>query len=181
MFSVALFVPLIFPFIGWFTWPSAQTSVVDTTQSTDSQLESALILLQDEWCPMAAGSGVRAYGRVLPLQGQRCDVPEKCKLISVEKQDAIPYGQAGQFAIFFPQLFGPASTRPMSKRAHGSAVSENQIERRKFRINPNAQRSSADVEIRSKISDPNRGQLHGTATFWKAGKNELKAEKDESD
>ena len=111
----------------------------------------------------------------------RCPRKKKCKLISVEKQDAIPYGQAGQFAIFFPQLFGPASTRPMSKRAHGSAVSENQIERRKFRINPNAQRSSADVEIRSKISDPNGGQLYGPATFRKAGKNELKAEHYESD
>ena len=80
----------------------------------------------------------------------RCPRKKKCKLISAEKQDAIPYGQAGQFAIFFPQLFGPASTRPMSKRAHGSAVSENRIERRNFRINPNAQRSSANVEILSK-------------------------------
>ena len=106
----------------------------------------------------------------------RCPRKKKCKLISVEKHGAIPYGPAGQFAIFFPQLFGPASTRPMSKRAHGSAVSENQIERRKFRINPNAQRSGANVEIRSKMSDPNGGQLHGPATFRKAGKNELKAE-----
>ena len=111
----------------------------------------------------------------------RCPRKKKCKLISVEKQGAIPYSQAGQFAIFIPQLFGPASTRPMSKRAHGSAVSENQIERRNFKINPDAQRSSADVQIHSKISDPNGGQLHGPATFRKAGKNELKAEHYESD
>ena len=83
--------------------------------------------------------------------------------------------------IHIPQLCRPASTRPMSKRAHGSADSENRIERRNFRMNPNAQRSSANVEIRSKISDPNGGQLHGPATIRKAGKNEMKAEKDESD
>ena len=111
----------------------------------------------------------------------RCRRKKKCKLISVEKHGAIPYsvvgyGPAGQFAIFFPQLFGPASTRPMSKRAHGSADSETRIERRNFKMNPNAQRSSADVEIRSKISDPNGGQLYGPATFRKAGKNELKIE-----